>query len=64
MRRALAGLHGVATASVDLERGKAIVETDSTTPVEAMEGAVHGQVILWWARWLLARLPFLGRGAA
>jgi hypothetical protein len=52
----------VAKASVDLKRGKATLEADSATPVEAIEGAVHGQVILWWARSLLARLPFLGKG--
>ncbi|MFQ6019743.1 MAG: heavy-metal-associated domain-containing protein [Dehalococcoidia bacterium] len=63
MRGALAGLHGVAKASVDLERGVATLEADPTTPAEAMERAVHGRVILWWARSLLARLPFLGKGA-
>jgi hypothetical protein len=62
VRGALAGLHGVAKVSVDLERGTATVDTDASTPPEAMERAVHGQVILWWARSLLARLPLLGKG--
>ncbi len=49
--------------TVSVGTGEAVVETDGSTPYEVMERAVHGQVILSWLRWLLARLPLLGRGS-
>lgn len=39
-----------------------MVEVEGDLPLKAIEGAVQGQVILARARWLLARVPFLGRG--
>ncbi len=48
---------------VSLERGEAIVEALAAATPQAMEKAVKGKVILSWARWLLARVPLLGRGA-
>jgi len=46
---------------VSLERGEAFLEGEGSLPLEVMEGAIRGQVILARARWLFARLPFLGR---
>lgn len=62
MERALAGLDGVTRVSVDLDKGEASLEVEGTAPLEAMESAVRGQVILSRARGVLARVPFLGRG--
>ncbi len=63
MERALAGLKGVSKVKVNLDRGEASLEAEATTPLEAMEAAVRGQVILAWARGFLAKVPLLGKRA-
>ena len=45
---------------VSLERGEASVEAKASTSPAAMEKVVQGQVILAWARGLLARVPLPG----
>jgi K(+)-stimulated pyrophosphate-energized sodium pump len=54
---------GVTKVSVDMTRAEASLEAEATTPLEVMEGAVHGQVILSGARGVLARVPLLGKRA-
>lgn len=62
MRAALEGLSGVEAADVDLQTGTATLRVGAGLAAEEAVEAVQGKVILSWARGLLARLPFLGRG--